>query len=246
MHLARQVTAFVFSVFRFLGFSKATPGMKPSAEPSAGADAIDPSKRRADVTDIDGNVYKTVQIGRQVWMAENLRTTRYRNGEDIPYARASEAWTTEAVGMRCAYDHDDALADRYGQLYNFYAVQDERGLCPSGWHVPSDEEWNELEGALGLSSVDAKQSGARGIHGAAMKSEAWDGTNSSGFSALPGGCRVSVSFFSYEGDFGYWWSSSAYGTDYAWCRYLASGNANVSRGNDSQRDGFSVRCVRDE
>ncbi len=259
MNLARKAIALVFSAFRFLGFSSATPGMKPSAEPSTVAEAVDPAKPSvganavdrpkpsADVTDIDGNVYKTVQIGRQVWMAENLRTTRYRNGEDIPYARTDGAWTTEKVGMRCAYEHDDALADRYGQLYNFYAVQDERGLCPSGWHVPSDEEWNELEGALGLSSVDAKQTGGRGIHGAAMKSEAWDGTNSSGFSALPAGSRYYYyGYFSSVGNYGYWWSSSADGTDYAWYRYLTSGNDDVNRNYNDQRNGFAVRCVRDE
>ena len=134
MHLARKVTALVFSAFLFIGFSIAQTGVAART----GAEAVDPSKRSADVKDIDGNVYNTVQIGRQVWMAENLRTTRYRNGEDIPYARTDEAWTIEEVGMRCAYEHDDALADRYGQLYNFYAVRDERGLCPSGWHVPSD------------------------------------------------------------------------------------------------------------
>jgi uncharacterized protein (TIGR02145 family) len=245
MHLARKVPVLVFSAFLFLGCGDS----EPSAEPSAGAEAIDPSKRRADVTDIDGNVYKTVQIGRQVWMAENLRTTRYRNGEDIPYARTDEAWTTEEVGMRCAYEHDDALADQYGQLYNFYAVQDERGLCPSGWHVPSDEEWNELEGALGLSSVDAKQTGGRGIHGAAMKSEAWDGTNSSGFSALPGGFRSYGSgFFSNGGLDGNWWSSSADGATYAWSRGLISLglDGDVLRDSNYQENGFSVRCVRDE
>ena len=247
MHLARKVTTLVFSAFRFLGFSNATPGMKPSAEPSVGANAVDRPKPSADVTDIDGNVYKTVQIGRQVWMAENLRTTRYRNGEDIPYARTDGAWTTEIVGMRCAYEHDDALADRYGQLYNFYAVQDERGLCPSGWHVPSDEEWNELEGALGLSSVDAKQRGDRGIHGAAMKSEAWDGTNSSGFSALPGGLRFdNLGFFNNGGSLGNWWSSSAGGADGAWYRGLSSDVGGVHRGSSYPRAGFSVRCVRDE
>ena len=247
MNLARKVTALVFSAFRFLGFSSATPGMKPNAESSVSVEAVDRPEPSADVTDIDGNVYKTVQIGRQVWMAENLRTTRYRNGDAIPYARTDDAWTTESVGMRCAYEHDDSLADRYGQLYNFYAVQDERGLCPLGWHVPSDEEWNELEGALGLSSVDAKRPGGRGIHGAAMKSEAWDGTNSSGFSALPGGARSSFDgYFSGGGYYGYWWSSSANGTSDAWNRYLNSDVDDVGRYCYDRRGGFSVRCVRDE
>jgi uncharacterized protein (TIGR02145 family) len=232
MHLARKFTAFVFSTFLFIGFSDA----QTSVAARTGTGAIDPSKRRADVTDIDGNVYQTVQIGRQVWMAENLRTTRYRNGDAIPYARRDRAWTTKTVGMRCTYEHDDALADRYGQLYNFFAVQDERGLCPSGWHVPSDAEWTALTDALGGEAVAGKK----------MKSTAWGGSNSSGFSALPGGFRNDFyGSFSYEG-FGGWWSSSAYGTSNAWSRYLDSFDDYVLRLNYSRRYGFSVRCVRDE
>ncbi len=233
MNLARKVTALVFSTFLFSGFSVA----QTSVAAPTGTEAIDPSEPSADVTDIDGNVYRSVQIGRQVWMAENLRTTRYRNGDAIPYARRDRAWTTKTVGMRCTYEHDDALADRYGQLYNFFAVQDERGLCPSGWHVPSDAEWTALTDALGGEVVAGKK----------MKTTAWGGTNSSGFSALPGGARTNDygSFF-YGGYYGGWWSSSAFGTYYAWYRFLASDYDDVYRSYNSQRFGFSVRCVRDE
>ena len=195
------------------------------------------------VEDIDGNTYPTVQIADQVWMAENLRTTRYRNGDEIPYARTDRAWENEAEGMRCAYEHDEEFAQTYGQLYNWYAVDDERGICPSGWHVPSDEEWNALERTLGLSSVDARQVGTRGIHAPALISEAWNGTNVSGFSALPGGGRNDDGSFDYEGCANFW-SSSPSGS-VAWDRRLDSGNGYVSRGYGSRRDGFSVRCVRD-
>ena len=199
----------------------------------------------AAITDIDGNVYDIVQIGDQVWMSENLRTTRYRNGEEIPYARTDAAWENERVGMRCAYDHDEANSMTYGQLYNWYAVKDERGLCPSGWHVPSDDEWNALERTLGLSSVDAKQTNSRGVHGASMKSDAWNGTNESGFSGLPGGRRGSLGGFDYAGVNGCWWSSSPNGSG-AWYRLLNSDSDNVYRHNYGRpRDGFSVRCVRD-
>ena len=196
------------------------------------------------ITDIDGNVYDIVQIGDQVWMSENLRTTRYRNGEEIPYARTDAAWENENVGMRCAYDHDEANSMKYGQLYNWYAVKDERGLCPSGWHVPSDDEWNALERTLGLSSVDAEQTGWRGVHGASMKSDAWDGTNESGFSGLPGGLRNGSGDFYYAGNYGCWWSSSPF-YGYAWSRVLNSGDGYVGRNDSNQRYGFSVRCVRD-
>ena len=196
------------------------------------------------VEDIDGNTYPTVQIADQVWMAENLRTTRYRNGDEIPYARTDRAWENEAEGMRCAYEHDDDNARTYGQLYNWFAVDDERGLCPSGWHVPSDEEWNTLERTLGLSSVDARQVGTRGIHAPALISEAWNGTNGSGFSALPGGSRNPTGGFYGVGGLAYFWSSSPSGS-VAWDRGLDSGNGYVRRGYGSRRDGFSVRCVRD-
>ncbi len=196
------------------------------------------------ITDIDGNVYGIIQIGEQVWMSENLRATRYRNGEEIPYARTDTAWKNEEVGMRCAYDHDEGNSKAYGQLYNWYAVDDERGLCPSGWHVPSDDEWNNLERSLGLSSVDAKQWGSRGVHGSAMKSEAWDGTNESGFSALPAGLRVSSGDFFNLGDYGKWWSSSPNGGG-AISRGLYSGYSSVNRDDSDPRSGFSVRCVRD-
>ncbi len=233
MNLARKVTALVFSTFLFTGFSVA----QTSVAAPTGTEAIDPSEPSADVTDIDGNVYRSVQIGRQVWMAENLRTTRYRNGDAIPYARRDRAWTTKTVGMRCTYEHDDALADRYGQLYNFFAVQDERGLCPSGWHVPSDAEWTALTDALGGEAFAGKK----------MKSTAWGGTNSSGFSALPGGYRNDLDGFFFNVGYGFWWSSSANGTDYAWFRLLYSDYGDVLRYSDyGQRAGFSVRCVRDE
>lgn len=208
------------------------------------------------VDDIDGNTYRTVQIGDQVWLAENLRTTRYRNGDEIPYARTDQAWKNEAEGMRCAHEHDEERARTYGQLYNWFAVDDERGICPSGWHVPSDEEWNALERALGLSSVDARQEGCRGIHAPALKSEAWDGTNVSGFSALPGGDRDCDGNFLNEGDSASFWSSSwssfwSYSSSSepegstAYARLLGSGGDVVARLDYSERYGFSVRCVRD-
>ena len=128
----------------------------------------------------------------------------------------------------------------YGRLYNFFAVSDSRGLCPTGYHVPSDEEWTVLENHLGGSSVA----------GTALKSSpsdtpAWDGDNSSGFSALPGGYRYyDGGIFLDQGYLGAWWSSSPDGAG-AWFRYLYSGFSNVYRTNDYTRYGFSVRCVRD-
>jgi uncharacterized protein (TIGR02145 family) len=185
-----------------------------------------------------------VKIGDQVWFAENLRSSTYRNGDPIPGGLSDEEWKSTPSGAQSVQgqgtsDEAENLED-YGRLYNWNAVNDPRGLCPSGYHVPSDEEWTDLENHLGGSPVA----------GAALKSStsdspAWDGDNSSGFSALPGGGRYYVSGnFYYQGDYGFWWSSSPDGA-YAWARYLSSGLSSVSRSDANLRDGFSVRCVRD-
>ena len=142
------------------------------------------------------------------------------------------------------------LAD-YGRLYNWYAVDDARSLCPTGWHVPTDGEYMTLEMALGMSEADANSTGWRGTdQGTQMKSSpsddpSWDGTNTSGFSALAGGFRNDFGDFNYEGYSGCFWSSSPGGT-YAWYRLLYSGLTGVNRYYSNRRFGFSVRCVRDE
>ena len=197
------------------------------------------------VEDIDGNTYRTVRIGDQVWMAENLRTTRYRNGDEIPYARSDRAWVNGEEGMRCAYEHKEEHARTYGQLYNWLAVEDERGLCPAGWHVPSDKEWKTLVCTLGLPWVLAWLVLSRDMHAPALKSKAWDGINVTGFSALPGGARggYDMGNFHNVGDFAYFWSSSPSGSK-AWSQLLGSGDGHL-RFPDDRRYGFSVRCVRD-
>jgi uncharacterized protein (TIGR02145 family) len=197
----------------------------------------------------DGHTYALVAIGTQCWFAENLRSDNYRNGDAIPGNLSDAQWTSTSSGAQTVYGEGssavyDGSSDEvanlatYGRLYNWYAVNDSRGLCPSGFHVPSDGEWTVLETALGGWSVA----------GAALKasSPAWDGTNSSGFSALPGGFRETGDGNFYDqGYLGYWWSSSPSGT-YAWYRYLFSGDSTVGRfSNYATRDGFSVRCVRD-
>ena len=202
---------------------------------------------------IDGYTYKTVKIGEQEWFAENLKTTVYANGEEIPYSRTDDSWTTQEIGMRCSYDHDEARSAQYGQLYNWYAVDDERGLCPSGWHVPSDEEWQDLEVFLGMSKADVSLEGARGSGqlsiGTKLKAKSgWekgrDGTDDFGFSALPGGLRHNVNGVFYNaGDYGLWWSSSP-NNGYAWFRSVAK-YADFDRNFNHHQRGHSVRCLRD-
>jgi uncharacterized protein (TIGR02145 family) len=209
------------------------------------------------VTDIDGNVYNVVQIGNQCWMKENLKTTKYRNGTTIPGNLSDAAWSSTTSGAQADYDNDAANTTIYGKLYNWYAVADPAGLCPTGWHVPSDSEWTVL-----ISTLDPQggSSGSSSIAGGLMKATGslqagtglWESpnagaTNSSGFTGLPGGSRVSSGTFFYIGNKGFWWSSTHFSSTNAWLRYLYDLNASVNRGyvNYSKRNGFSVRCVRD-
>jgi len=195
------------------------------------------------VTDIDGNVYQTVTIGTQVWMAENLKVTHYRNGDGIPNVTDNAAWETLASGAYCNYGNDISNVTVYGRLYNWYAVDDSRNMSPAGWHVPSDAEWQTLVDYLGGDAVAGgkmKEVGTTHWH-----SPNTGATNESGFSALPGGYRLaSGSYY----DMGYnatFWSSTEFSSSIAWFRYLYCGDSGVSRDSYDMRYGFSVRCVRD-
>lgn len=192
------------------------------------------------VTDIDGNVYKTVQIGSQCWFAENLRTARYRNGEPI-----LAAWGINGQGAWIHYDNSPELGAIYGKLYNWYAAVDARQVCPVGWHVPSHQEWHVLTDYLGENAGGKMK--ATGT--ARWLSPNTGATNESGFDGLPGGVYAANTGFYGLGEYGAWWSTTQDGSvttnDAAMTRYL-----NHNRG-DSQGiigyiyHGFSVRCVMD-
>jgi uncharacterized protein (TIGR02145 family) len=195
------------------------------------------------VKDIDGNWYKVVQIGNQCWMAENLKTTKYRNGDTIPTNLSNASWSTTSSGAYAIYNNAVVNDSIYGKLYNGYAVADPRGLCPTGWHVPSDAEWTTLGNFLGGSEVVGGKLKA--------KSSLWifpnkGATNISGFTGLPGGYRNSNNgTFNYIGNSGYWWSSTQDSTTLAWNRNLNFFSAYVVRHLFPKSYGFSVRCVRD-
>jgi uncharacterized protein (TIGR02145 family) len=196
--------------------------------------------------DVDGNVYTTVTIGTQVWMAENLKVSKYRNGDPIPTNLSDTAWAAAVgagTGAYAIYNNDAANNTTYGKLYNWYAVADSRNLCPVGWHVPTDAEWIGLENYLGGSSVAGGKLKSTSILWNAPNTSA---TNESGFSGLPGGKRSPDGTYINIGDRGYWWSSTEASTPlYYWSRLLSSSHGISNRNGHWSQNGFSVRCLRD-
>ena len=209
----------------------------------------DPTSSKDDetITDIDENVYKTVTIGDQVWLAENLKVTHFRNGDAIPNVTDSAEWSDVNTGAYCNYNNDTAIANIYGKLYNLYAINDDRGLAPEGWHIPTDEAWTTLTDYLG----------GNGIAGGKLKEtgfEHWNSpnigaSNESGFTALPGGQR--------DGD----WNFNGLNSTALFCtkplgtnlesnpRYVDRYSSGITRtqwsGYGSFEHGLSVRCVKD-
>lgn len=190
------------------------------------------------VMDIDGNTYLTVLIGNQRWMAENLRTTNYSNGEPIPNVTDIFDWGGLNSGAWCNYNNDASNDVVYGKLYNWYTTVDSRGLCPTGWHVPTDGEWTILTDELGGLMAGGK-----------MKSlTLWNApntgaTNESGFSGLPGGMHTNLNFT--IGNVGLWFSSSENTSNLPWYRMLNNNNTNVTRDVTSKTVGYSIRCLKD-
>jgi uncharacterized protein (TIGR02145 family) len=195
------------------------------------------------VTDIDGNVYHTVTIGSQVWMVENLKVTRYRNGDPIPNVTSRVQWSTEKNGAYCNYNNNDTNASIYGRLYNWYAVNDNRNIAPQGWHVPSDQEFKTLIHYLGGDSVaggKVKESGI--LHWLNPNTGA---TNKYGISALPAGYRNSYDgTFRLIGHSSFWWSSTENDTT-VWIRIMSFSDAGAFRNYVDKLNGASIRCIKD-
>jgi uncharacterized protein (TIGR02145 family) len=208
------------------------------------------------VTDYDGNVYNTVIIGTQVWMKENLKTTHYANGTPIPLVTGDSNWQalTSTSNAYCWYNDDVANKDTYGALYTWAAAMNGaesttnnpsgiQGVCPTGWHLPSDAEWTQLTNYLGGESVAGgklKETGT--TH---WNSPNTGATNETGFTALPGGSRSSNGTFGNIGNSGYWWSTTEYNATYSWHLSISYNSSNVFIYSYKKVLGFSVRCVRD-
>jgi uncharacterized protein (TIGR02145 family) len=190
-----------------------------------------------------GQKIKEVEIGEQIWMSTNLNLDKFRNGDPIPEAKTAEEWKKAGDNKQpawCYYNFDSKNGEKYGKLYNWYAVNDPRGLAPEGWHVPTDLEWTKLSNHLGGDTIS----------GLKLKSEkGWEnngnGTNESGFNGLPSGFNAnSDSFFYNIGKDGNWWSSTDGGEDYAWARYLSYNLNSIGRSYPNKDLGMSVRCLK--
>lgn len=199
------------------------------------------------ITDQDGNIYKTVKIGEQTWMAENLRTTHYQDGNPIPNVTNLDSWGLLINGAYCFYENDILNKNAYGVLYNWYTIVDQGKICPFGWHVPSDAEWSILENFLGGSNFAGTKMKEVGLtHWISPNIGA---SNLSGFTALPSGSRA----YSINDDFlglryfCMWWSSSAHHTfnESAWYRSLNTFESDLERNYYLKRVGFSIRCMMD-
>jgi uncharacterized protein (TIGR02145 family) len=270
-HLAKQVkaTAAINDViaatkigylnYRVVVYNSDTSGIAIKMIASAGT-----------VTDVDGNVYQTVRIGNQVWMAENLRVTKYNDGSIIPLDTSAATWYNATTPKYCFYNNttDSGSIRKYGARYNWYVVSPAnlKKIAPTGWHVPSDSEWTVLENDLVLNGYnwDGTKDTAqynKGAKSLAAKTDWYidwyiDTTigaigndltknNSSGFSALPGGCRDTDGTFSGQGYNVNWWSATEYDASYAWGRFLYIGYVFLGWWYDSKSYGCSVRLVRD-
>jgi uncharacterized protein (TIGR02145 family) len=196
--------------------------------------------------DQQGNVYKTITIGNQEWMTENLKTTIYRNGDPIPNVTNNSQWASTTDGGWCYYNNNAQFDCPYGKLYNWYTVSDPRNVCPTGWHVPSNEEWTSLASYVGV--------GNEGIAGGKLKSTGtqywldvnYAATNETGFSGLPGGQRNNNGVFLSIGQSGNWWTASEdFDLQWPFFRYLSSQAGEVSQGSFSKNLGNSIRCIRD-
>jgi uncharacterized protein (TIGR02145 family) len=200
-------------------------------------------KEKLTVTDVDGNVYNTVAIGNQVWMASDLKTTKFRDGSVIPVVTGNSAWGALTTPGACDYDNDPAKGAVYGKIYNFYAVADARGLCPVGWHVPTSEEHYEMLTTLGL---DVAGNMLREVGTAHWTSPHAGTTNESGFTALGGGYRSSNGEFKDINWLVAYWSSTANSSTSAYELFMYSFNSYAATAGLYKNYGLYVRCMQDK
>lgn len=188
-------------------------------------------------------LYPTVKIGNQEWMSKNLDVDCYANGDPIPQVQNPKEWENLKTGAWCYYNNDPENGKIFGKLYNWYAVNDPRGLAPKGWRIPSEDDWTILTDCLGGIAVAGTK--MKSTSGWKENGNGTNGTNESGFSGLPGCNRGYAGTFYNVGLYGYFWSTMEYDTLRAWCRYLFYTNSKVTSYDLRKANGLSVRCLRD-
>lgn len=207
---------------------------------------FNPDKTYGTLTDNDGNVYKTITIGTQTWMAENLKTTKYANGDSINHITEPGLWETTTEGAWTYYKNNSELNTDYGKLYNWLAVEDTRNICPSGWHIPNDPEWEDLLIYLGGYEIAGAKMKETGLNHFSYSNEG--STNESGFTALPGGMKDYGSWSFDLGLSGFWWSSTNANDYYdleAYYYYISRDVDAVMDGIGDKNNGASCRCIKD-
>ena len=205
------------------------------------------------ISDIDGNSYKTIQIGTQEWMAENIKTSRLNDGTAIPLITDAEVWRYLKTPGYCWYENNESVFKNiYGAYYNWYAVNTEK-LCPTGWHVPNEDDWKVLKISLGMTPEQAAMEGFQGTIGSKIKETGtfnWvegssEANNESGFTALPGSCRLDDGRFFGEGQGAGWWSATVSSNPYSWSHWVPCNKSWIHRsGMLGQTYGLNVRCIK--
>jgi uncharacterized protein (TIGR02145 family) len=200
--------------------------------------------RKETVTDVDGNVYATVRIGRQVWMAENLRVLHYRNGDPIAVVPDARTWAQTRDGALCFYRNDSSFSKSYGALYNWYAVHDRRAIAPEGWHLPEPEEIDELVTYLQGDTIAGGK-----LKEAGSGNWTWPNAGATDewkFRALPAGYRLGDDgSFHTAGSNAYWWSGNRSFEIFAWSPRIFGSFADAERDKQYLTYGLSVRCIKD-
>jgi uncharacterized protein (TIGR02145 family) len=240
-HIAFKMRQNNFSYFFILMVSFFLASCGTSTRDKA-FDSIEDSTANSTTTNLKENA-DAIKIGNQAWAKKNLDIANFKNGDPIPEVKSEDEWEqagTDGKPAWCYYDNDSSIGKKYGKLYNWYAVNDARGLAPTGWHIATDEEWTTLSNFLG----------GEDIAGIKLKCDTgWlekgNGTNITGFAALPGGYRYFAGVFFNAGQDGGWWTSTEKGAGYASLRYLYSANSNVFANRLNCKLGLSVRCVKD-
>lgn len=194
-------------------------------------------------TDIDGNEYHSIRIGNQIWMAENLRTTRFNNGDLIAVAKNASEWTTDGRAAYSNYANNDSLATDYGLLYNWYCISDKREIAPKGWRIPTEADLRELLQFVGSDSIAASLLKERGT-------QHWlpsftEGNNATGFSALPGGYKDADGQSYMRKSNGYYWTTQGSFEFYHWSSRVFQAFANIERDAKFMKYGFSIKCIKD-